>query len=270
MTTEFVPDGPAASLVEPLSEAEGPVYVTDADAESVEQLIEAVEGEADLPELRVLGVGEELRKVRRNFLLASRAADLVDAGAMSFRTRTPTNNSTALIARDRVLLPVQVETETGLVVTEGEGFTAGAYDWCERNWETAEPFDLHTPPLSSIRETMAAEFDPDAQADFDRVLDTTADARDRSELDEVMAALLVAAKHELLHYDVSKWGEDIGLASKATFSRKKGTLEEMDVVTTSKEIAEMGRPRQRLSLTDTYREEIERNGLSSLVNNIVY
>ena len=270
MTTEFVSDGPLAALVEPVVESSEPVYVTDANAGDVERLIETIENEPEAAELRVLATGEELRKLRRDFLLAARASDLIERGRLSFRTRQPTTNTTTLISPERTLVPVQIEAQTALVRTDGEGFTGEAYETCERNWDEAEEFDLHTPPLSAIRETMSAEFDADTRADFDRVLDTTADARDRSELDEVLATLLVAAKQELLHYDVSKWGEDIGLASKATFSRKKGSLEEMGVVTTSKEIAEMGRPRQRLSLTDTYREKIEENGLSALVNNIVY
>ena len=270
MTTTFISDGSVAALVEPLADADGPVYVTDATAGDVERLVESIEDEPAVSEIRVLGVGEELRKTRRDFLLAARGADLIEEGRLSMRTRQPTTNTTTLITPDKTLVPVQIEGQRGLVVTDGAGFTDDAYETCERNWEQADEFDLHTPPLSAIRETMSAEFDAGAQADFDRVLDTTADARDRTELDEVMATLLVAAKHELLHYDVSKWGEDIGLASKATFSRKKGTLEEMGVVTTSKEIAEMGRPRQRLSLTDTYRERIEQNGLSALVSNIVY
>ncbi|MFW6153464.1 MAG: hypothetical protein ACOC42_03805, partial [Halobacteriota archaeon] len=49
-----------------------------------------------------------------------------------------------------------------------------------------------------------------------------------------------------LLYDVSKWGEDIGLASKATFSRKKSELEDAGVIDTEKEYIDVGRPRLRL------------------------
>lgn len=47
-------------------------------------------------------------------------------------------------------------------------------------------------------------------------------------------SLLVVAKNEELLYDISKWGKDAGVASKATFSRMKQQLEEMGLVNTEK------------------------------------
>ncbi|MEZ3116463.1 DUF5821 family protein [Halobaculum sp. MBLA0147] len=271
MSAGFVPDGPGETVSELFAETDGVVYLTNATADDVEELVDAAEAfDGDLPTLRVLGIGEELRKVRRDFLVASRAADLVDEGYLALGEREPTQNTTVLVSESSLYAPVHVDTARGTLLTDDAEFVAETYEWCERNWERAESFDLRTPPLSVVRDTMDAEFRPDAREDFDRVLDGAAEARDTTELDEVVASLLVAAKHELLHYDVSKWGEDIGLASKATFSRKKGKLEEMGVITTEKETLEMGRPRQRLVLTDDYREEVDRNGLSTLLANVVY
>jgi hypothetical protein len=271
MSAEFVPDGPEGTLADLFAETDGTVYLTNATADDVEQIVAAAgDFDGDLPEVRVLGVGEELRKVRRDFLVASRAADLIDAGSLALAEREPTDNTTVLATPESVYVPIHVDTAAGTAITRAEGFVGDVYDWCERNWEIAESFDPRTPSLTTVRETMDTEFAPEARGDFDRVLDSAADARDTSELDEVMASLLVAAKHELLHYDVSKWGEDIGLASKATFSRKKGKLEEMGVITTEKETLDMGRPRQRLVFTDDYREQVDRNGLSNLVANVVY
>jgi len=271
MSAEFVSDGAEETLADLFAEADGVVYLTNADAADVERLVAAAgDYDGDLPEVRVLGVGEELRKVRRDFLVASRAADLVDEGGLALREREPTRNTTVFATESSVYVPVRIDGVDGTAITRADEFVADAYDWAGHNWENAEAFSLRTPPLSAVRETMDTEFDTEARGDFDRVLDTAADARDTSELDEVMASLLVAAKHELLHYDLSKWGEDLGLASKATFSRKKGKLEEMGVITTEKETLEMGRPRQRLLFTDDYREQVEQNGLSNLVANVVY
>ncbi|ERH12574.1 MAG: hypothetical protein J07HB67_01595 [halophilic archaeon J07HB67] len=271
MNSEFVSDEPEETLTDLFAEANGTVYLTNADAEDVERLVAAAgDYEGDLPEVRVLGVGEELRKVRRDFLVASRAADLVNDGALAMREREPTRNTTVFAAESSVYVPIEIDGVDGTVITRADEFVADAFDWASHNWDDAERFSLRTPPLSAVRETMDTEFVTEARGDFDRVLDTAADARDTSELDEVMASLLVAAKHELLHYDLSKWGEDLGLASKATFSRKKGQLEEMGVITTQKETLEMGRPRQRLVFTDDYREQVDENGLSNLIANVVY
>lgn len=67
-------------------------------------------------------------------------------------------------------------------------------------------------------------------------------------LDEVTISLLVAARNEVLLYDISKWGEDVGIASKATFSRTKTKLEELGLIDTEKVPIDVGRPRLRLKL----------------------
>jgi hypothetical protein len=271
MTSGVYHDGPVETLSGLFEEASEPVYLTNASFPDVERLVDAVEEfEGSVPEIRVLAEVDVLRRVRRDFLLSSRAVNYVDEGTLAFGRRQPTDNTTLYVSGDLLYVPVHIDTEAATVVSDDAAFIGEAFDWSERNWDAAEDFDLRTPPLSAVRETMDAEFSEPAREDFDRVLDRASDARDRSELDEVMATLLVAAKHELLHYDVSKWGEDIGLASKATFSRKKGELEEMNVLTTRKEKLEMGRPRQRLTFTDDYHERIEDNGLSNLVSNVVY
>ncbi|PWG73380.1 hypothetical protein DF186_23370, partial [Enterococcus hirae] len=63
-------------------------------------------------------------------------------------------------------------------------------------------------------------------------------------------SLLVAAKNDVLLYDISKWGEDVGIASKATFSRTKTKLEDMGLIDTEKVPIDVGRPRLRLKLGD--------------------
>ena len=60
--------------------------------------------------------------------------------------------------------------------------------------------------------------------------------------------LLAAARNEQLLYDVSRWGEEVGLASKATFSRTKTALENAGLVGTEKVPIDVGRPRLRLTL----------------------
>jgi hypothetical protein len=80
------------------------------------------------------------------------------------------------------------------------------------------------------------------------VLESIADTDTDDWLDEVAVSLLVAAKHEQLLYDISHWGEDEGVASKATFSRTKTNLEEQGLLETEKVPIDVGRPRLRLLL----------------------
>ena len=61
--------------------------------------------------------------------------------------------------------------------------------------------------------------------------------------------LILAARNEVLFYDVSKWGEDTGIASKATFSRAKSALEDAGLIETEKVPLDIGRPRIGLIAT---------------------
>lgn len=63
--------------------------------------------------------------------------------------------------------------------------------------------------------------------------------------DGVTISLLVATKNDVLLYNISKWGEDVGIASKATFSRTKIRLEDLGVIDTEKVLIDIGRPRLR-------------------------
>jgi hypothetical protein len=130
--------------------------------------------------------------------------------------------------------------------TTEESFVASTYDYYDQLWKRADTFSLRTPPLSHIRDTLEDDIGSAVATDFDRVL-ATLDSNGDS-LDEVTICLLVAANNGELLYDISRWGEDIRLASKATFSRCKNQLEDNGLIDTEKVPIDVGRPRLRLRL----------------------
>ncbi len=69
-------------------------------------------------------------------------------------------------------------------------------------------------------------------------------------IDKVSIALLAAAKNNELFYDVVQWGEDTGVASKATFSRRKDFLVNLSVLFEESVKTPFGRPKIRLKLND--------------------
>jgi Family of unknown function (DUF5821) len=69
-------------------------------------------------------------------------------------------------------------------------------------------------------------------------------------IDKVSIALLAAAKNGELFYDVVQWGEDTGVASKATFSRRKDFLVNLSVVGEESVKTPFGRPKIRLKLNE--------------------
>jgi predicted transcriptional regulator len=105
-------------------------------------------------------------------------------------------------------------------------------------------------------------------SDFRTVLKSVEEMSD-GELDVVEVSLLVAAKHEQLLYDISHWGEDVGVASTATFSRTKTRLEEQGLIETEKVPIDVGRPRLRLLLGDERLHEADTEELASVARELL-
>ena len=150
-----------------------------------------------------------------------------------------------------MLALVEAGDRIAALTTEDSEFVDSARDVYDQQWDAATEFQLRTPPISRIRETLEADIGEQPRGDFDAVLGSLETARGNGDgLDEVTVSLLVAAKNEVLLYDISKWGEDVGIASKATFSRTKTKLEDNGLIATEKVPIDVGRPRLRLQLGD--------------------
>lgn len=225
------------------------LLVVDPSAETIVTLINAAADRDDLPTLAVLAAEQTLKRVMDDFLVASRAADLIAAEQLSFRVLTSAVDNSLFVSPSRVVVLVGVGDNVAALSTEDEAFVASVYTAHDNAFTDASPYQLRTPPISRVRETLAAEIGQASREDFDAVLSSMA-SDDSIELDEVTVSLLVAAKNNVLLYDISKWGEDVGIASKATFSRTKTRLEDLGVIDTEKVPIDVGRPRLRLKLGD--------------------
>jgi hypothetical protein len=122
---------------------------------------------------------------------------------------------------------------------------------CRQHHET-ESFDLRTPAWGRISETLIDTFNTDVEDDFRFAIQEWTKTVDEQALDTAEIAVLIAGTHELMLHDLSRWGEELGVASKATFSRDKTALVEDGILTSEKVPIEIGRPRLRLMLTDEY------------------
>jgi len=241
----------------------GELSVVNPSEDTIETLVSVATGyDGDLPSIRMLADERTLKDVMDDFIVASNAADLLDAGVLSLRvTEEPPENS-LLVTGQRVIALVTAGDAVAGLTTDDEEFVTTAVGAYDDAWDAAEEFNLRTPPLSRVRDTLAKDISPDAEDDFDAVLASLDTARgDGDGLDEVTISLLVAAKNEELLYDISKWGEDVGIASKATFSRTKTKLEDMGIIDTEKVPIDVGRPRLRLKLG---RDELERANADQL------
>jgi hypothetical protein len=227
------------------------LLVVDPSAETIVSLVETAVGRDDLPTLSMLADERTLKDVLDDFGVASRAADLIADDALDLRVLNGAVDNALFVSPSRVVALVSAGEGVAALSTDDDEFVDEVYDSHRSAFEDAEPYTLRTPAISRVRETMESEIGDEARADFDAVLEAVErDPDDGVDLDEVTVSLLVAAKNDVLLYDISKWGEDVGIASKATFSRTKTRLEDLGIIDTEKVPIDVGRPRLRLKLGD--------------------
>ena len=254
-----------------LERADGELVVVDPSAAVVEALVDlGVDYEGDLPTLNVVADERLLKGVMDDFIVASAAADLVDAGRMTFRNLADDADNTLVVGEDSLYALVTAGEHVAALSADDDEFIADAYETYRDVWSEAEPFNLRTPALGRVRSTLSESIGDDVRADFDDVLASLETARgDGDGLDEVTISLLVAAKNDVLLYDISKWGEDVGIASKATFSRTKTRLEDMGLIDTEKVPIDVGRPRLRLKLGDEKLRGADAGGIAGVAHSML-
>jgi Family of unknown function (DUF5821) len=221
-------------------------------------MVTAASVDDELPTLQVLATPDVLKSSREDFILASQIADLIDQDTLELRTTTDIARSSLLVSDEQVVTVVSLDGELTGLQSKDDELVENIQSAFLDDWEDGDTFNLRTPPLSRVRETLSEEFGDEAEDDFMMVFESV----DRipgedDDLDEVTIALLVGANNELLLYDISKWGEDTGMASKATFSRVKTRLEDRGLIDTEKVPIDVGRPRLRLGLVPDDLEDVE-------------
>jgi hypothetical protein len=247
------------------------LFVVNPSADSIEEIVHvATAYDGDLPEMKLLAGERVLKDVMDDFIIASNAADLVQGGSLALRTTEDPQENSLLVTDDRVVALVTAGDAVGGLVTDEDGFVGSAGDAYRAAWDGADEFNLRTPPLSRVKSSLQDEIGPDAEGDFEAVLASLDTARgDGQGLDEVTLSLLVAARNQELLYDISKWGEDVGIASKATFSRTKTRLEDNGIIDTEKVPIDVGRPRLRLKLGDDRLADADTDQLAGVATSIL-
>lgn len=258
-------------LATALRDSEGESYLIAPRESILEDVIEvATETDDGYPPVKVLVDERTARTVMEDFIVASSAADLIASDRLEIRTTDDTPTNTLLVTPDIVMAVVTVGGRVAGLTTDDADFVGETSEAYRDRWADANSFHLRTPPITRVRKSLATDVGDDTQDDFSKVLSSLETARgDGDGLDEVTISLLVAARNEELFYDVSKWGEDVGVASKATFSRVKNRLEDSGLITTEKVPVDVGRPRQRLTLEDDRLKDATGSQLASVAASIL-
>ncbi|UWG50246.1 Uncharacterized protein AArcCO_0929 [Halalkaliarchaeum sp. AArc-CO] len=251
MTSNLLEEDVENILGEALDQARETLYVVDPSPAVIEAFVAVTADTEEVPTVRLLADEDVLKYVMDDFIVGSAAADLVEEGTLEMRTLVEDEDNSLLVSAEAVMALVTTGDNVGALVTEDRDFVDAVVAAYDEVWAAAEPYNLRTPAISHVRETLAAEIGEATRDDFDAVLGALETARGNGDgLDEVTISLIVAAKNDVLLYDISKWGEDVGIASKATFSRTKTYLEDVGAIDTEKVPIDVGRPRLRLKLGD--------------------
>lgn len=270
MDASVVERGVEGILAEALAAGPETVYVANPGQHTVRRLIESLDADDQVGEIRLLADDAVLKSVMEDFIVASRAADLIDEGVLAMRTTRSETENAVVVTAEQVIALISLNGQVTGLATDHPDFVEGVVDVYADRWEAATDFSLRTPPLSKVHETLGADIGEEVEADFSAVLGSLETARGDGEgLDEVTISLLVAARNDALLYDISKWGEDVGIASKATFSRTKTHLEEKGLIDTEKVPIEVGRPRLRLKLGDERLREAAPDELANVALSVL-
>ncbi|WP_255568333.1 transcriptional regulator TbsP [Salinarchaeum sp. IM2453] len=233
---------------------------------SIETLINVtISYNRELPDIKLLAERQPLKRTMDDFITASHAADLVDQGTLSIRGKDQSVGNNLIITEKRVITVVDTQDYYAGLIGESDELVEAAVETYRSRWKTAGKHQLRTPPISEVKETLAEEINKQVKQDFVQMLDRAEE--NGREVDEVTLALLAAARNEELLYNISRWGENVGIASKATFSRTKTKLEDRGLIETEKVPIDVGRPRLRLKLNRNLSENEEGKD-QQLVNTI--
>ena len=269
ITSNHVETSVGENLRTILAEESGEIIAVGFDEDSTREFVEILAESDEPPKARLLVEEDVLKWVRDDFILASTAADLLEADTLEVRAATDWLDGALVVTEETVISLLTSDDEySAALVTDDAEFVAAARKHRNDLWESGEEFDLRTPAYTRVLESLGEEFSSEMETDFRTALESV-ESMENGELDEVGLSLLVAAKHEQLLYDISRWGEDAGVASKATFSRTKTRLEEQGLIDTEKVPIDVGRPRLRLVLGDERLREAEAEELASVARELL-
>ncbi|WP_241982711.1 DUF5821 family protein [Halorubrum sp. ASP121] len=229
-------------------EREEPALFINPRSEQIAAFAEEAVTAEDQPKVRLLADLDEIKDALHSFLTASKIAELIHREQLSLRTLTEPVQNTIFTTESEAVVPVM---DTHSISSSDPELVSSVYSEFDARFEAAEQYHLRTPALSVVKETLREEIGDNVAEELNEVLAHAEEISNSSEyLSIVEIMLILAARNEILLYDISKWGEDTGIASKATFSRAKSGLEDAGLIETEKVPLDIGRPRLRLIATD--------------------
>lgn len=240
-----------------------PLYITSSKVSDFTDLAVAMLEVEPPNQVNVLTDSKTIKDVRRRFLTASHIEDFVEQDQVEIRSLEQ-NLPTFILAGSELVTVTGIEDSLLETFTKTESpFVDDTLEEIKRKFEAGEIVPLRAPAYSNMLQDLGKELDDTMRTDVETMLEKAQVTRDdESDIDPVRISILAAAKNEVQMYELSRWGEYSGVASRSKYSREKTRLEDLGIIATEKVQTGVGRPRQRLVLADDVSETSIENLLS--------
>lgn len=200
-------------------------------------------------DLEIIVTHEIAKQLSDRFPINSYFQKLQSRDNIDIRQETSANSelSVMYLTEDRVYHPMTFGSVEMCIEFASSDIYQPLVEEFDTQFSKADELDLAVPPWKELLNGLAEATSKETAKEFE-VLVEAATPENLDSLDEVSLALIAAARTGALQYNISKWGEEMNIGSKATFSRRKSSLVDDGVVTTESVQVEIGRPRERLLL----------------------
>lgn len=253
MDTETHESDLATALRSPLREiADEAILVTD-DPSLVTHVVTILSdlGDDAPGQVRLLSTEEAFDEALNRFFTATRAAELAQ-DRLRLRTTDASTLPSLLITSDELVTVVTLPGDRAVRIetADDDVLLAVRSRYLDAMGAAAE-YRVSQPPYSQLLEEMGSRVGDATRTDLDQIVEAGVDVRStRDGLDEVELTILLGARNGAMLMDLARWAEDTRVASRSTMSNRKRELEDAGLVTTEDVVHGVGRPKQRLGLSE--------------------
>ncbi|WP_410767395.1 DUF5821 family protein [Haloferax sp. DFSO60] len=239
----------SSTLSSPVDE----MVIATAEIELLEAIAETLHTLEDHPRrLRLLTNRETVKDADNDFIISSRLSQYIEDGMLSLRVNRERHPSSVFVTSDEVTYIHPTTEDEGILLSSADGDVVIAVrEKYISQWKDGRRFQLSKPSYARMLESIGDDLGESMEQSVQSVFESAGLAhRGESQMDEVDIYLLVGAQNNQQFYDICNWGEDMGIASRAKFSKHKRALEDAGLIDTEKVATDIGRPRQRLVLAN--------------------
>lgn len=223
-------------------------------------LLEEIAGaalERENGRVRVLVSAETEATLSEDFLLETRLAEAARRDRLAVGVAGTPLDDQVLFGDETARLVVAVDGTLGVFETERADLIDDLRDKYDGRWEEAEELETRAPARETLFAAGEDRLGESFASDLRSVLAGASTLEWHGTPTPVEVSLVVAARANRHLYDLSRWGEDAGFASRSSLSRSKNELDDSGLLRIERDPQERGRPRQRLLLGEKRLAEAE-------------